>query len=143
LWLSFFFPFGMVPPPMFIWAGGVIAEVLAIVSPCCTKSPNEGAVARTMFFGLFGWLSGQLLIPVWSFGTFPEVSVLYLLIDPSRRYHSSLMSSTSSTWVVPSLNVTFSWYPTPSVQYTVPRTLPRRLFVGRLVTGVSWLVISR
>jgi hypothetical protein len=32
--LSFFFPLGMVPPPIFIWAGGgVIPEVLAMVCP--------------------------------------------------------------------------------------------------------------
>jgi hypothetical protein len=92
---------------------------------------------------LFGWSSGQLPIPVWSVGTLPEISVRYPRVNPCSRYHSLLMNSTSSTWVVPSFVVTFSWYPTPSVQYTVPRTSPRRSFVGRLVTGVSWLVISR
>jgi hypothetical protein len=54
----------MVPPPIFIWAGGVVVDVLAIVSPCCMKSLNEEAVARTRFLGLFGWLSSQLPIPV-------------------------------------------------------------------------------
>jgi hypothetical protein len=133
----------MVSPPMFIWAGGIVTDVLAIISPYCIKSPNEGAVASTMFFGLFGWLSGQFPIPVWSFGTFPDESVRYLFGDPSKRYHSSLMNSTSSTWVVPSFEATFSWYPTCSVQYTVPRTLPGRSFVGRLLTGIGWLVIGR
>jgi hypothetical protein len=54
-----------------------------------------------------------------------------------------LINSMSSTWVVPSLDVTFNWYPTPSVQYTVPRTSLGRSFVGRLVTRISWLVIGR
>jgi hypothetical protein len=54
-----------------------------------------------------------------------------------------LINSTSSTWVVPSVEVTFNWYPTSSVQYTVPRTSLGRSFVGRLVTGIGWLVIGR
>jgi hypothetical protein len=142
--LSFFFPLGIVPPPMFIWAGGgVVPEVLAMVCPCSKKSPNEGAVARTRFFGLFGWSSGQLPIPMCSFGTFPDMLVRYPFDDTSKRYHSSLMNSTSSTWVVPSFDVTFSWYPTCSVQYTVPKTSLGRSFVGRLVTGIGWLVIGR
>jgi hypothetical protein len=37
----------------------------------------------------------------------------------------------------------FSWYPTPSVQYTVPRTSPGRSFISCLVTEVGWLVIGR
>jgi hypothetical protein len=117
--------------------------VLAIVCPCKRKSPNEGAVARTRFFGLFGWSSGQLPIPVCSFGTLPEVSVRYPSGDTSKRYHSSLTNSTSSTWVLPSVDVTFNWYPTCSVQYTVPKTSLGRSFVGRLVTGIGWLVIGR
>jgi hypothetical protein len=107
--LSLFFPFGMVLPPMFIWAsGGVVADALAIACPYSRKSPNEGVVAKTIFFGLFGWLSGQFPIPVCSFGTFLDESVRYLFGEPSKRYHSSLMNSTSSTWVVPSFDVTFS-----------------------------------
>jgi hypothetical protein len=134
----------MVSPPMFIWAGGgVVPDVLAIVCPCSRKSPNEGAVVRTRFFGLFRWLSGQLPIPVCSFGTFLDMLVRYPFDDTSKRYHSSLINSTSSTWVVPSCDMTFNWYPTCSVQYTVPRTSPGRSFVGRLVTGIGWLVIGR
>jgi hypothetical protein len=88
-------------------------------------------------------LSGHLPIPVCSLGTLSDVSVRYPSGDTSKRYHSSLINSTSSTWVVPSVDVTFNWYPTCSVQYTVPRTSLGRSFVGRLVTGISWLVISR
>jgi hypothetical protein len=129
---------------MFIWAGGgVVPKVLAIVRPCSRKSPNEGAVARTRFFGLFGWSSGQLPILVCSFGTFPDMSVRYSFDDTSKRYHSSLMNLTSNTWVVLSFDVTFNWYPTCSVQYTVPRTSLGRSFVGHLVTGIGWLVIGR
>jgi hypothetical protein len=80
---------------------------------------------------------------VCSLGTFPDVSVQYPFDDTSKRYHSSLMNSTSSTWVVPSFEATFNWYPTCSVQYTVPRTSLGRSFVGRLVTGIGWLVIGR
>jgi hypothetical protein len=54
-----------------------------------------------------------------------------------------LMNSTSNTRVVPSFDVTFNWYPTCSVQYTVPRTSPGRSFVDRLTTGIGWLVIGR
>jgi hypothetical protein len=40
---------------MFIWAdGGVVPDMLAMVHPCSRKSPNKGAVAKTIFFGLFG-----------------------------------------------------------------------------------------
>jgi hypothetical protein len=39
--------------------------------------------------------------------------------------------------------VMFNWYPTCSVQYTIPRTSPGRSFIGHLMTGISWLVIGR